>query len=79
VDALVARGGPLVAILWGNPAKSLRPRLGSVPIVEGVHPSPLAANHGGFFGTRPFSKANALLVEQGAAPIDWSLTWCLPE
>lgn len=79
VDALVARGGPLVAILWGNPAKSLIPRLGAVPAVTGVHPSPLAANHGGFFGTKPFSTTNAHLVEQGAEPIDWSLPTTMAE
>jgi len=73
VDVLAARGGPLVAILWGNPARSLRRRLGSVPTVEGVHPSPLGANKGGFFGTKPFSGANAFLLGQGAEEIDWAL------
>lgn len=72
ITALVERGGPLVAILWGRQARDLRPHLGSVPIVESAHPSPLSA-HSGFFGSRPFSRANALLVEQGAEPIDWSL------
>jgi uracil-DNA glycosylase len=73
VDVLAARGGPLVAILWGNPARALRPRLGSVPTVEGTHPSPLGANKGGFFGTKPFSTANTLLGGQGADPVDWRL------
>ena len=72
IDALAARGGPLVAILWGNDAKNLQPRLGGVPAVTSVHPSPLSA-HRGFFGSKPFSKANALLEQQGAAPVDWSL------
>lgn len=70
IDALVARGGPLVAVLWGAQARSLAPRLGDVPRVESVHPSPLSASRG-FFGSRPFSRVNALLAEQGAAPIRW--------
>ncbi len=73
IRALVARGGPLVAILWGRDAQTLRPMLGQVPRIESVHPSPLSADRG-FFGSRPFSRANALLVEQGADPVDWRLT-----
>jgi uracil-DNA glycosylase len=73
IRALVARGGPLVAILWGRDAQGLAPLLGDVPRIESVHPSPLSAS-GGFFGSRPFSRANALLVEQGGEPVDWSLT-----
>src|ERR1700712_5193586 len=73
IKALVARGTPLVAILWGRDAQSLRPSLGSVPCIESVHPSPMSADRG-FFGSRPFSRANALLTEQGADPIDWALS-----
>lgn len=72
IAALVERGGPLVAILWGRDARSLAPALGSTPRVESAHPSPLSAR-GGFFGSRPFSRTNDLLREQGADPIDWSL------
>ncbi|MFI2609886.1 uracil-DNA glycosylase [Kitasatospora sp. NPDC018619] len=72
IRALVARGGPLVAILWGSDARNLRPLLGSVPSVESVHPSPMSADRG-FFGSRPFSRANELLVRQGAQPVDWRL------
>ena len=72
IRALVARNKPLVAILWGSDAKGLRPLLGSTPIVQSAHPSPLSA-HRGFFGSRPFSRANELLQEQGAPPIDWRL------
>ncbi len=72
IEALVERGGPLVAILWGRPAQSLSPMLGPTPIVASPHPSPLSASRG-FFGSRPFSRANALLVEQGAEPVDWRL------
>lgn len=72
VRALVARGGPLVAILWGRDAQSLRPLLGPTSRIESAHPSPMSADRG-FFGSRPFSRANALLVEQGGGPIDWRL------
>ena len=72
VRALAQRGGPLVAILWGRQAQSLRPLLGDVARIESVHPSPLSAS-GGFFGSRPFSRTNASLVQQGGAPIDWAL------
>jgi uracil-DNA glycosylase len=72
IDALVARGGPLVAVLWGRDAQSLRPRLGRVPVVMSAHPSPMSADRG-FFGSRPFSRTDALLVEQGGEPVDWRL------
>lgn len=72
VDALVARGGPLVAVLWGRDAQSVRPALGSIPVIESPHPSPLSARRG-FFGSRPFSRVNEHLEAMGADPIDWSL------
>ena len=72
IEALVARGGPLVAILWGRDAQSLTPMLGDVPRIASPHPSPLSA-HAGFFGSRPFSRANELLQRQGADPVDWRL------
>jgi uracil-DNA glycosylase len=72
IRGLVARGGPLVAVLWGRDAQSLVPMLGPTPYVASAHPSPLSADRG-FFGSRPFSRVNALLVERGAPPIDWSL------
>ena len=72
IRALVARRRPLVAILWGKQAASLRPLLDGTPVIESAHPSPLSARRG-FFGSRPFSRANALLEAQGAAPVDWSL------
>lgn len=72
ISALAARGGPLAAILWGRQAQSVRPLLGSVPAVESVHPSPLSA-HRGFFGSRPFSRVNELLVSQGGSAVDWAL------
>jgi uracil-DNA glycosylase len=72
IEVLVARGGPLVAVLWGRDAAGLVPMLGRVPYVTSPHPSPLSASRG-FFGSRPFSAANALLAQQGAPPVDWSL------
>ena len=72
IRALAERGGPLVAILWGRPAQQCASMLGETPRITSVHPSPLSA-HRGFFGSRPFSRANAALVAQGAAPIDWRL------
>lgn len=72
IEALVSRGGPLVAILWGRDAQSLIPMLGDVPYIKSTHPSPMSADRG-FFGSRPFSRANEYLTAAGAAPIDWSL------
>jgi uracil-DNA glycosylase len=74
IDRLVARGGPLVAILWGRDAQTLAPQLqaGGVVCLASPHPSPLSA-HRGFFGSRPFSRANAALAAAGGAPVDWRL------
>lgn len=72
IRTLVDRGGPLVAILWGRDAAGLRPLLGETPIIESAHPSPLSASRG-FFGSRPFSRANELLTQLGAGAVDWTL------
>ncbi|UGT63761.1 uracil-DNA glycosylase [Nocardia asteroides] len=74
IRALVGRDEPLVAILWGKDAASLKPLLaeGEVPFIESAHPSPLSASRG-FFGSRPFSRVNELLDELGAEPVDWRL------
>jgi uracil-DNA glycosylase len=72
IRTLVGRDGPLVAILWGRDAANLRPLLGETPIIESPHPSPLSASRG-FFGSKPFSRANMLLERQGTAPVDWRL------
>lgn len=74
IQALAKRGGPLVAILWGRDAQTLTDVLNGagVPVIASAHPSPLSASHG-FFGSRPFSRANQALAAQGCAPIDWSL------
>jgi uracil-DNA glycosylase len=74
IRALVARKQPLVAVLWGRDAATLKPMLESSDCVsiESPHPSPLSASRG-FFGSRPFSRANELLDNMGAEPIDWRL------
>jgi len=74
IRALVARRQPLVAVLWGRDAATLKPMLDGQHCVaiESPHPSPLSASRG-FFGSRPFSRANELLEKMGAEPIDWHL------
>jgi uracil-DNA glycosylase len=72
IRALAARGEPLVAILWGRDARTLAPLLEGVPRIESAHPSPYSAASG-FFGSRPFSRANQLLEQEGAEPVDWKL------
>jgi uracil-DNA glycosylase len=72
IRALVARGKALVSILWGRDAQTLAPLLGDLPRIESAHPSPMSADRG-FFGSRPFSRANELLVAAGAEPVDWRL------
>ena len=72
ITALAERGGPCAAILWGRDAQALKPVLGPIPWVESVHPSPLSASRG-FFGSRPFSRVDRLLADQGAGPVDWRL------
>jgi uracil-DNA glycosylase len=72
IHALVRRRRPMVAILWGRDARNLKPMLGDTPVIESAHPSPLSAARG-FFGSRPFSRTNALLEQLGAEPVDWRL------
>ena len=72
IRALTLRDAPLVAILWGRDAQQAQKFLGRTPVIASAHPSPLSASRG-FFGSRPFSRANQALAEQGAQPVDWSL------
>ena len=74
IRALATRPQPLVAILWGRDASTLKPILaeGDCVAIESPHPSPLSASRG-FFGSRPFSRANDLLAGMSADPIDWRL------
>lgn len=73
IRVLVQRPQPLVAILWGRDAASLKPLLGDTPYIESAHPSPLSASRG-FFGSKPFSRANAALESRGGVPVKWMLT-----
>ncbi|WP_344882373.1 uracil-DNA glycosylase [Allokutzneria multivorans] len=72
IKALAERDKPMVAILWGRDARNLAPTMPNVPCVESAHPSPMSASNG-FFGSRPFSRANKLLEDQGVAPVEWKL------
>lgn len=73
IRALVDRNQPLVAILWGRDARAVKPLLGNTPVIESAHPSPLSARRG-FFGSRPFSRANRQLIEMRATPVNWDLS-----
>lgn len=66
----------LVFILWGRRAQAKSTYVDSAKhlIIRGTHPSPQAANRGGFFGTRPFSRTNAYLRQKGLREIDWCAT-----
>lgn len=72
IRTLAARDQPLVSLLWGRDAQSAARFLGDHPRIESAHPSPLSASRG-FFGSRPFSRANDLLVAAGAEPVNWQL------
>ena len=63
---------PVVFILWGREARSKKSLItsGRHLVIESAHPSPLSAYYG-FFGSRPFSRANSFLEENGVQPIDW--------
>ena len=64
-------GRDLIAVLWGNHARTALPLLGQAQVVASAHPSPLSA-HRGFFGSKPFSQVNQALEKVGREPIDWS-------
>ncbi|GAB3940206.1 uracil-DNA glycosylase [Corynebacterium tapiri] len=70
IRALAQRNAPLVAILWGRDAQTAQAFLGDTPCITSAHPSPLSASRG-FFGSRPFSRANEALRQQSASPVDW--------
>ena len=72
IDRVVDASPQAVAILWGRHARRLAGRMGPLGVIESAHPSPLSA-HRGFFGSQPFSRANALLSERGVSAIDWRL------
>ncbi len=66
---------PVVFILWGSDARSKKRLITNKIhyIIESAHPSPLSANRGGFFGTKPFSKTNNFLIKTGQKPINWEI------
>ncbi|QPK93977.1 uracil-DNA glycosylase [Actinomyces sp. zg-332] len=72
IEKLAERNKPLVAILWGRHAQTAKPYLKDTPVIASAHPSPLSASRG-FFGSKPFSKCNELLLSQGSSPIKWDL------
>jgi len=72
VRELVRASPGFVALLWGNSAATLSAELGDTRVLRSAHPSPLSA-YRGFFGSRPFSWANAALTQLGRSPVDWSL------
>ena len=74
IELLSRREKPLVFILWGAPARRKKAMIAAPPhaVIESAHPSPLSAFRG-FFGSRPFSRANAFLESTGQTPIDWQL------
>ncbi|MGA4516808.1 uracil-DNA glycosylase [Solibacillus silvestris] len=77
IELLAKREQPIVFLLWGKPAQSKRMLIEQISsnhiILQSPHPSPLSA-HRGFFGSRPYSKANEALLSLGQQPIDWCLT-----
>lgn len=74
IRALDTQEQPIVFLLWGRPAQAKKSMLHNPNhlILEAPHPSPLSA-YRGFFGSRPFSQANAFLEAHGIAPIDWQI------
>ncbi len=75
IELLNKRKDPVIFILWGAPARKKKALINQPPhfVIESAHPSPLSA-HNGFFGSKPFSKANAILKKLGKDPIHWEIT-----
>ena len=71
VVSVLAQQG-VVAILWGANAQEVEHHFPQSDCISSVHPSPLSA-YRGFFGSKPFSRANQVLVSKGRQPIDWSI------
>ncbi|MEY4987868.1 MAG: hypothetical protein RL567_1647 [Bacteroidota bacterium] len=74
LNALNAQDKPLVFLLWGNHAQQFASMINETKhaVIKSAHPSPLAANRGGWFGTKPFSKTNDFLISRGMLPIRWA-------
>jgi uracil-DNA glycosylase len=74
IQVVNEKSDPVVFILWGNSARRKRSLIDTSrhTIIESAHPSPLSARNG-FFGSKPFSRANEALVAAGREPIEWDL------
>lgn len=74
IQAVSSRDEPVVFILWGAHARKKKALIDTSlhAVIESPHPSPLSA-HRGFFGSRPFSRANEALRAAGREPVDWRL------
>jgi uracil-DNA glycosylase len=72
--SLNSRERPLVFMLWGNYAQQVGKHIDETKhlVIRCAHPSPLSANRGGWFGTKPFSRANEFLQNSGSKPIKWT-------
>jgi len=74
LNALNLQDKPIVFLLWGNQAQQFASMIDSKKhaVIKSAHPSPLSANRGGWFGTKPFSQTNDFLISQGSEPIQWA-------
>ncbi|MCU9809333.1 uracil-DNA glycosylase [Paraclostridium bifermentans] len=74
IETLNLRQDPVIFVLWGNNARSKKKLIDTNRhyIIESAHPSPLSASRG-FFGSKPFSQVNDILIKLGKEPIDWQI------
>lgn len=74
ISVLNDRETPVIFVLWGQPAREKKALITEArhSILESAHPSPFSADRG-FFGSKPFSKVNEILIARGAEPINWDL------
>ena len=74
LNVLNARESPIVFLLWGNHAQQFASLIDERKhhVIKSAHPSPLSANRGGWFGSKPFSQTNEFLVSKGIEPIIWA-------
>lgn len=74
IETLNLREEPVIFVLWGNNARSKKKLIDANKhyIIESAHPSPLSASRG-FFGSKPFSQVNDILIKLGKEPIDWQI------
>ena len=75
LEVLDHQNQPIVFLLWGSFAKKFTAFVKNPKhkVLSAVHPSPLSANRGGWFGKHNFSQCNAFLVRMGVSPIDWKI------